>query len=682
MAEAQYVPESGGILINRSRRALAVLSSAATLAAGLVGTLGATAAHASAPSLPGLLAFQNVNDTVGLLSPSGATSTISGFPYAGGRLAWSPDGSRLAAGLNGLNSTEVDGQGVINLNGVGGTGHPAYIWGGSYLLADAQGKLYYQTSDGLGAQYPLLSSAQEPASVCDSHGTGAPDGVIAFTRQAGSCYGSSSIWTYTPSTGKVAQLIAGAADPQFSADGSTLLFTEVVAGQTQVFSAHANGTGVTQLTDEPAGASEPSLSMDGSTLAYTTLPDNGAGQTVVKTLALNTPGATPVVVAQGSYPSWQPTQANAIGHVYGTGGLGTDVAASRADYNTVGTYAAGLVTGYNAVLLNRSDSIDAPDAVALAGEKQAPLLLTAGGSLDTATANELKRTLRKGWTVYLAGGTGELSPRLVAQVQALGYRPVRIAAPDPSTTSVAAAKAITGTPTTVTVADDYDYRTTIGAASFAAAAGYKGRSVLLLNDGWGLPASIQSYLNSLNPKTTRLLAVGSRSFYALQHAPLKQVWHFYGWTGGNGETLTEDLDSYWWGGENVATVVNTSDWQDGAVGAAAAGGYGPLVWTSPSYLDPITSAFLQRESASVSEVLLYGSSGYPVNTIAEIKEAIGYGLGETAVYNYPNGRLAPAPAFRAAVNGGAAAPVAPGALTRGTLSPRPNAAGVSGTTEG
>ncbi|MBC3843792.1 hypothetical protein GXW82_36990 [Streptacidiphilus sp. 4-A2] len=324
------------------------------------------------------------------------------------------------------------------------------------------------------------------------------------------------------------------------------------------------------------------------------------------------------------------------------------------------------------MLLNSSDSGDAPAAVALAAEKQAPLLMTSGGSLNTAAANELKRTLRKGWTVYLEGSTSELSAKVASQVQALGYKVDRIGATDPTDESVLTAKATTSAPTWIVLADDMDYRTALSAAAMAGSAGNHGRMVVLLNNSWGLPASIASYMNGLNAASTRLLAVGSRSINALETTRgLRSEWHFWDYAGSNGESLALNLAGFWWGGEWEATVANNSGWNDGAVAAADAATYGPLLWTSPKYLSPDTAAFLTRESASINDVQLYGTAGFPSNTLWEIEGAIAANASGTQFIKAPNG----APVLPAAAHALAAGAqpatggVAADARTAGTPSP-------------
>lgn len=652
-------------MILRSRRALALLSSAATLAAGIVGTVASASAHAATPAAPyaGLLAFRTVTDQAALINGDGTDARpIPDTINADSPLGWSPDGSRLVTdGGGSVFTTRPDGSSQYFLaGGVGGADNPSYALAGRTVLSDIGGRLYFQASDGGQVPTRLLSNAQEPSDVSDQQPVGSPQGLIAFSRQDAAT-GDTGIWTLNPNTNAVAETLPNATGPVFSANGSTLLFTRQVGNEPQVFSAKPNGTNVTQLTDDPQGADEPSLSPDGSTLAYNTY-DPSTGQQVIRTLSLTTPGATPVFLFNGSEPSWQPLQLNGIDHIYGVGAVSTSVAASHWDYDAVGKRTIGLVEAYNAVLMNSSDSGDAPAAVALAAEKQAPLLTTSGSSLTAATAAELRRTLPRGWTVYLEGSTSELSARVAAQVQALGYRVARMGATDPTDESVLTARAITSAPTWIVIADDMDYRTALSAASAAGAGGYHGRFVVLLNGSWSLPRAIANYMNALNP-ATRLLAVGSRSIYALENSRnLTKEWHFWTLGGSNGEQLANSLAEFWWGAPAEATVENSSGWQDGAAAAAAAATYGPLLWTSPKYLSPDTLAYLERDSASIGDVQMFGTAGFPGNTIAETKAAIAFTSLWTELYNVPDGNPTALPANRTAATSLPAAAIAGAAV--------------------
>ncbi|MEZ0112338.1 putative cell wall-binding protein [Catenulispora sp. EB89] len=71
-------------------------------------------------------------------------------------------------------------------------------------------------------------------------------------------------------------------------------------------------------------------------------------------------------------------------------------------------------------------AVDALAGSALAGEKRGPLLLTPRDSRDTRDLAELHRTLPRGATVYLLGGTDALSANVQNQVTAAGFVPKRL----------------------------------------------------------------------------------------------------------------------------------------------------------------------------------------------------------------------------------------------------------------
>jgi hypothetical protein len=361
------------------------------------------------------------------------------------------------------------------------------VYGGNsaWVVSSDGFKIYQQTSDGWSWAAPVLPAADEPAGVYDTHPVLSWHGLYAFTRSQN---GATSVQTYNPSTRALKDVANAASNPAFSADGSTIVYDENQGGTSQIGAVNADGSNQRTLTSDPAGAHNASLSPDGTKLVYTSY-DSTRGN-VVKLLDL-TKGTT-TVLANGQMPVWQPLRAAYVDHVYGVRGVSNDAAASRWQFNTIGKSAPGLVTAYNAVLVNRNDTTGAALGIALAAEKQAPLLLTSGTSLDPATAAELHRSLRRGWTVYLEGGASQLSAHLAAQVQRLGYHVVRVSGSGVSGQSAASARTVTSRPNWIVVADAQDYRTAASAAAVAATGGRGGRTVVLLNTGWQLPSTLTS----------------------------------------------------------------------------------------------------------------------------------------------------------------------------------------------
>ncbi|WP_341250022.1 S8 family serine peptidase [Euzebya pacifica] len=107
----------------------------------------------------------------------------------------------------------------------------------------------------------------------------------------------------------------------------------------------------------------------------------------------------------------------------------TDASATRA--------AADGRPARHAVLVRDDAFADALAGASLSGE--GPLLLTDGTTLSTETAEELRRVLPAGATVYLLGGIGALSAEVEDRVTELGYLPVRLAGATRVETSIAVA---------------------------------------------------------------------------------------------------------------------------------------------------------------------------------------------------------------------------------------------------
>jgi hypothetical protein len=148
--------------------------------------------------------------------------------------------------------------------------------------------------------------------------------------------------------------------------------------------------------------------------------------------------------------------------------------------------------GAGGVVLARDDTYpDALAGAALAGSRNAPVLLTSPGGLDAGPAAELRRVLPAGHTVYLLGGTAALSDQVASQVGALGYEVTRLSGPDRYSTAVAVAAAV-GSPSgaLLTTGDNFP-----DALAAAAATGGGGR-VVLLTHGSSMPAATGSYLSA------------------------------------------------------------------------------------------------------------------------------------------------------------------------------------------
>lgn len=113
------------------------------------------------------------------------------------------------------------------------------------------------------------------------------------------------------------------------------------------------------------------------------------------------------------------------------------IAMSLAAFTDHGTDEPPRVPARYAMLAREDAFADALAGSALAGA--GPMLLTAREALDGAVAQELKRILEPGATVFLLGGTGALSDAVRDAVSDLGFVSERLAGPTRVETSVAIA---------------------------------------------------------------------------------------------------------------------------------------------------------------------------------------------------------------------------------------------------
>ena len=92
--------------------------------------------------------------------------------------------------------------------------------------------------------------------------------------------------------------------PAWSADGSKIVFTSDRDGNEEIYSMNADGSDVTNLSQNPAFDADPAWSPDGSMIAFTT-DRNGRFEIAV----MNADGSGQTVIASGSqngFPDWQP----------------------------------------------------------------------------------------------------------------------------------------------------------------------------------------------------------------------------------------------------------------------------------------------------------------------------------------------------------------------------------------
>ncbi|MFO0702319.1 MAG: cell wall-binding repeat-containing protein [Candidatus Andersenbacteria bacterium] len=173
-------------------------------------------------------------------------------------------------------------------------------------------------------------------------------------------------------------------------------------------------------------------------------------------------------------------------------GFATNRLAGSDRVTTASVVADFMSNGPSTVVIGTKDNF--PDVLSIGGpaaENLYPVLLTARGTLSTATRNFLRGSHGASVkNIYVAGGTSAVSTTVTDQLTALGYAVTRLAGTDRYATSAAIATNFYPTPTQVTLATGTNFAD--GLTGAANAAGLKA-PILLVTAGT-LPTSPWSYL--------------------------------------------------------------------------------------------------------------------------------------------------------------------------------------------
>ncbi|MEV0180468.1 cell wall-binding repeat-containing protein [Streptomyces sp. NPDC050625] len=627
----------------RTRRRLAALTGATALAAGLLATVPGPAAADSGswPATDGKLLYTVGGGSMNYINPDG--SWWSQFYPTGNQGAWSADGSQIVF-VNPyddhIGTALSDGTQSLDLAMPSGSGwHPAdptFWFGGGDIVFTAAGRLRVTAADGTRAPKALFGTDVDG---CDSKPSGAVNGMLAFVRTGTSCgaAGAPAVWVHNGRTGAFKKLADNAREPSISPDGQSVAFTRSVDGHKQLFSIRTDGTGLTQLTTDATDHNRPAWSPQGDRIAYdiyfTGSADTGPSGPQVWIHDLGTGTETRVPTVEGTDVAWQPIRNNAISRVWGADTYDTNIAASKWTWNKVGTSTPGLTNANSAVLISKSDSAYATTATSLGGKKRGPVLMTSGTALDSAVQTELKRTLPKGKTVYLIGGTKVLSSSVASKVTSLGYVAKRLYGTSRYSTSVAVAKAITSAPKYIFLATGTDYHNALAASSAAGSLGGSGTAVVLLTEGSTMTSSVYGYLDRFSPSTTKIITVGvdsesalARAYQARKMPHWPSSYRYYRVAGGTPQSNASRLAEFWWSLPSDAAVAASNSWRGGVSASSAMATYGPLLWTDPTSLPYDTKHYLMLMSSSLHHVAVFGgTSSVDASLIPKLGAAIGVG---------------------------------------------------------
>lgn len=248
-----------------------------------------------------------------------------------------------------------------------------------------------------------------------------------------------------------------------------------------------------------------------------------------------------------------------------------------------------------AVVLARGDAF--PDALAgtpLAHSKSAPLLLTPPTSLNPYTAEEIKRALPKGKTVYFLGGTSAISAPVSQAVTNMGYQVVRLGGADRYATASLIDGQL-GSPSAIFEATGQAFQYALVAG---VAASKVGGVVVLTADGT-MPAATRNYL-SQHPGSARI-AVGPEATQADPGATPVTGADVY-------DTSRMMAEKYFTSPSTVGVASGTvfADALSGGTHVSKAGG--PLLLTNPGALPSAIHNYLLSNSGTIQTTNLYGGT--------------------------------------------------------------------------
>ena len=263
--------------------------------------------------------------------------------------------------------------------------------------------------------------------------------------------------------------------------------------------------------------------------------------------------------------------------------------------------------GAPAVVLARGD--DYPDALVgapLAAAKNAPLLLTTGPTMPAVTQTELQRVLAPGGTVYVLGGTSAVPTSVAFILGQMGYEVVRYAGTDRFATAVAVAGSL-GNPSRVFLASATNFPDALAAGPAAHVEG----GAVLLTDGNAMVPETANYLTA-HPGTA--YAIGGPAAAADPNAtPLIGADRYATAAAVASKFFTAPLTV------GIATGLNYPDALAGGAMLAKQGA--PLLLATATVLPTSTSAYLNSQKTSVTNIQLFGGSSVLSDATATAAQA-------------------------------------------------------------
>lgn len=262
---------------------------------------------------------------------------------------------------------------------------------------------------------------------------------------------------------------------------------------------------------------------------------------------------------------YNPNKMGKVQRLFGTGRYDTMEAIVKAgNFPTGGTVVIATGAGFK----------DALAAAGFAGVKNAPVILVngTGASLNSQAKRQLQR-LRPS-AVYVAGGTGVVTDKIVQDIQATtGVKPVRLAGANSVLTSVALANAGAGSwSDTAVIATNKSFKDALSVAPVAYA---KKMPIYLSNDGKTLAREVVASMKKLGIKKVIIVGGEGAVLPAVQKTAeangIKVVARL---AGPNGVSTSKEIAG--WGLKNgmqanLMGVATSQNYPDALAGAALCG---------------------------------------------------------------------------------------------------------------
>ena len=314
-----------------------------------------------------------------------------------------------------------------------------------------------------------------------------------------------------------------------------------------------------------------------------------AGSGYDQVTGLGSPQWTALSAALGLNSSTHTT----VKRISGLNRVLTAVEVSKSLFDDVGQPKAA-----SAVVLASSEGFaDGVSGGPLAAAVHGPLLLTAGSSLDPATAAEITRILPIGGTVDVLGGVGAISANVATSLTNRGFTVTRLWGADRFSTAVEVAKSLPAVKT-VLLTSGLVFPDALSAGPAAAHTG----GVVLLTQGKTMPSVTAEYLAG-NPGV-EVFAVGGDAAKAASSTPadhqLVGVDRF--------ETGTK-VASHFFDHPARLTFASGLNFPDALSGGAYASLLdSPILLVPSTLVPPVVTAYLKVNLTSAADSALVGGA--------------------------------------------------------------------------